>query len=771
MLKGIRVILAFVLLLSACVPLKSQIALGKWREHLSYSKLTHVEEAGDRIYGSSESALFYYDLDEQSTTSLSKTNLLSDVGISTFAFDPQTKSVVVAYTNSNIDIISDDRTFNINDIKRSNIGGDKRINNISFNDRKVYLSCGFGIVVLDTRRVEISETFYLGSEGGMMNVNDVAFNDSLIVAATDNGLYMAPKNSQMLSIVTTWHIDNSSLIAGQRVTQLAVDGNGKVLALVQNGDDTTLYREVSQMTFAPMTTGRITGFRVCNDRVVVCKDNSVELYGSDGVFQKSFSTVEDIDITPHDAILGKDGRLWVAHDWASLISFNLDGTSLKYVNPGGPWTSNAYTVDAYDSVVYLSPGGHRTTYEGTYKPAEVYIFKNDEWRLLKDPNNYLRGKNDILQTAVNPTDRNQVLASTWGSGILEITGDEATNFYDDSNSDGAIVRFSQGDYNTVLTGGIAFDRKGNAWITNSLVDAALVVRYKDGSWKNYNTMGVVSSDIDKIIWDSISDMKLFWGRQNKVFVHDGESRLAYIDPNNGAKLQTATVNCLVQDHNGQLWMGTNKGIKVIYSLAKVFDGGGNGEASPVACNNILFNENGITEYLMAYESVTCIAVDGANRKWVGTSTGGLYLLSANGLQQLEHFTSADSPLFSDKILSLAIMPWSGELFVVTDKGVQSYRASATYAFGSPLEDIHAFPNPVRPDYDGLIAIKGFSRNAIVHITDAAGNTVYSTKSDGGQAVWDGRNHEGKKVASGVYYVFASSEDGSVRSATKILVVR
>ena len=117
------------------------------------------------------------------------------------------------------------------------------------------------------------------------------------------------------------------------------------------------------------------------------------------------------------------------------------------------------------------------------------------------------------------------------------------------------------------------------------------------------------------------------------------------------------------------------------------------------------------------------------------------------------------------------MPWSGELFVVTDKGVQSYRASATYAFDSPLEDIHAFPNPVRPDYDGLIAIKGFSRNAIVHITDAAGNTVYSTKSDGGQAVWDGRNHEGKKVASGVYYVFASSEDGSVRSATKILVVR
>lgn len=771
MLTGIREIVAFVLLLAACVPLKSQIALGKWRDHLSYSRLFHVEEAGDRIYASSESALFYYDLDEQSTTRLNKTNLLSDVGISTFAFDPLSKCVVVAYKNSNIDIISDDRTFNVNDIKRSSIGGDKRINNISFNDRKVYLSCGFGIVVLDTRRIEISETFYLGSDGGMVNVNDVAFNDSLVIAATDNGLCLAPKDSRMLGIVTTWQRDNGSLIAGQRVTRLAVDGNGRLLALVQNGDDTTLYREVSRMSFAPLSSGSIVGFRAAGDRVVVCKENGVELYGSDGTLLQRIASVDGIDIYPHDAILGKDGRLWVAHDWSSLLSFNPDGSSLRVISPGGPWSSNAYTVNAYDSVVYLSPGGHRSTYEGTYNPAEVYVFRRGEWQTLKDPGHYLQGKYDLLQTAVNPTDRSQMLASSWGSGILEFTGDEVSGFFNDTNSDGAIVRFRQGDYNVVLTGGIAFDKQGNAWITNSLVDAALVVRYKDGSWRNFNTMGVVNSDIDKIIWDSISGMKLFWGRQNRVFVHDGESRLAYIDPNNGAKLQTASVNCLVQDHGGQLWMGTNKGIKVIYSLAKVFDGGGNGEASPVSCNNILFNENGITEYLMAYENVSCIAVDGANRKWVGTSTGGLYLLSANGLQQLEHFTAANSPLFSDKILSLAIMPWSGELFVVTDKGVQSYRASATYAFGSPLEDIHAFPNPVRPDYDGLIAIKGFSRNAIVHITDAAGNTVYSTSSDGGQAVWDGRNHEGKKVASGVYYVFASSTDGSVRSATKILIVR
>ena len=174
---------------------------------------------------------------------------------------------------------------------------------------------------------------------------------------------------------------------------------------------------------------------------------------------------------------------------------------------------------------------------------------------------------------------------------------------------------------------------------------------------------------------------------------------------------------------------------------------------------------------MAYESITCIAVDGANRKWVGTSTGGLYLLSANGQQQLEHFTTANSPLFNDKILSIGIMPWSGEVLVATADGLQGYRSTATYADDEPQETLYVFPNPVRPDYDGLIAIKGFTRNALVHITDAAGHTVYSTRANGGEAIWDGRTLSGEPVASGVYYVFGSAADGNHRSATKILIIR
>ena len=228
---------------------------------------------------------------------------------------------------------------------------------------------------------------------------------------------------------------------------------------------------------------------------------------------------------------------------------------------------------------------------------------------------------------------------------------------------------------------------------------------------------------------------------------------------------------MVQDQNGHIWLATNKGIKVIYDAYKTFNNGGNGEQSPVTCSNILFTEGEQVEYLLAYENITSIAVDGANRKWVGTSAGGLYLLSANGLEQLENFTTANSPLYSNRIVSVALHPITGEVFVGTSMGVQSYRSTATFATAQPEKPIHVFPNPVRPEYDGPVAFRGFTRNAVVHVTDEAGHVVYSTTAQGGQAIWYIRNHDGNRVSSGVYFVFASNEEGKMKSVAKVLVIK
>ena len=767
-------IVTILLTLFCSLPMQAQLGVGKWRDCFSYYELHKVLQAGNRIYASAAGGLFYYDLDDLTVNRMNKTTILNDVGISTFAYDQQTKDLVIAYNNANIDIVRNDKVTNISDIKRNNIGGSKNINSIRFKDRCAYIACGFGIVVVDLTRNEIKETFYLGEDGTYLGINDIAFTDSLIVAATDNGILYADKDNPYLNINTNWTLDESSLLAGLKVKRLETGSNGQLVALAySDGSDTTVYRENGTMTFAPLASGNIRNIKVSQNKLLVCHQDRISIYDGQYTLLQEIGDIDWMKMEANDAELGSDGTLWIAHQWAALASIEMSNNMrLNTFYPQGPSSDNSYRLTAYDNELMVSPGGHTTTYSGVYLPANVFTFDGEEWKALEDPDHLLDGVTDIIEVAVNPRNQKVRLAAAWRSGIVEITDNKVTNLYNETNSDGALQPYVEGSYNALFTGAIAYDNKGNAWITNSLKQNGLAVLYSNGSWQSFNTHSMVNgSDLDHIIWDSIRGLKLFWGRANKIFVHDGESKMAYIDPNNGAKLETSIVNCVVQDHNGNIWIGTNKGIKVVYNLSSIFDNGGEGERSPVTCNNILYNENGISEYLMAYESVTSIVVDGANRKWVGTSTGGLYLLSANGLEQIEHFTAANSPLFSDKIVSLAIMPWSGQLFIITDKGLETYRSTATYAFSEPMDNIHAFPNPVRPDYDGPIAIKGFTRNGIVHITDAAGNTVFSTRANGGQAIWNGCTNSGERVASGIYYVFASAEDGSMRSATKIMVIR
>ena len=758
-----------------CVaPLRAQLAVGKWRDHFSYNELHQVAQGGDRIYCSAAGGMYYYDLGDLTVNRLNKTTLLNDVGISSFAYDSQTKCLVIAYNNANIDILKDDNVVNISDIKRSSIGGDKTVHSIRFANRCAYLACGFGIVVVDLVRHEIKETYYLGSDGTYLNINDIAFTDSLIVAATDNGIMTADRNNAFLNIVDNWHRDSVSLLSGQTVKRLAVDGSRHLVAMAfSTGSDTTVYRQTSGVAFAPLVSGNIRNIKFSQDRLLVCHRDRLDIYDAQYNLQQQIGAVDWMSMDVNDAEMGSDGRLWLAHLWAALASVDpANPTTVTTFRPDCPLNDNVFRLTAADHDLMVCPGGHASTYTAMYLPANVHTLSDNQWQRLEDPEGILAGISDIIDVAVNPKQKNVRLAASWRWGIVEITDGKVTALYNEINTGGALQPFVQGDYKSLFTGGIAFDKKGNAWITNSLCPKGLTVKYSDGTWESFNTLDMVGgSDIDHIICDSINDLKLFWGRANKVFAFGGNGQMAYIDPNNGAKLETSMVNCVVQDHNGNLWIGTNKGIKVVYDLSRIFQNGGEGERSPVTCSNILYNENGISEYLMAYESITSIVVDGANRKWVGTSTGGLYLLSANGLEQIEHFTAANSPLPSDKIVALAVMPWSGELFIGTNNGLVSYRATATYAYGVPMEEIYAFPNPVRPDYDGLIAIKGFTRNGLVHITDAAGNTVYSTRANGGQAIWNGCTNSGQKVASGVYYVFASAEDGTMRSATKILIIR
>jgi len=770
MKKVLSVSSFFILYFSFIIPLHAQTAVGHWRDCLDYSRVSHVAHAGDRIYAAARGGVFYYDFEDNTLTRLCKGKGLSDVGVATMDYDPVTKCLVVAYNNSNVDILIDDHTYNISDIKRSEISGDKNIYHVRFANRRAYLTTGFGVVVLNLDRQEIKETWYLGAGGTYTPVYDLAFLSDSLYAATGEGLKRLSRSELHPSVSDRWTIDHR--LDGVNIIELAAAGSHLLATATTYQPDSNVVYIKSDASFVATYSGEIRSIHVANDYLTICRnggvmtfDTALNYYGDQYVYH--WGALDALD-----AVYDHDHTLWVAHPWEGVVGLHTDGTE-EYYRPDGPFSAdNTYRLVPFNYRMMLCPGGHTSTYANAYLPTNLFTSVGRQWTTLDKSDGLLEGTFDLVDVAVNPRDTNELVAAVWGYGLASIRDNQVQTFYNSSTTGGALVPYSSGSYSRLNTGAVAFDRKGDLWVLNSHSTHALAVRRANGTWEKFSTMSMVSTpEVDKLVCDSLTGFKWFCGRSNVIYVHDGDSRMAKVNPNNGSKLSTDAVTALVQDQNGNLWMGTNKGIKVIYDGYKAFQNGGNGETSPVTCSNITISNGEFAEYLMAYESITAIAVDGANRKWVGTANGGLYLISANGLEQLEHFTAANSPLFSDKIIALGINERTGEVYVGTDLGLQVYRGTATYAESIPLDQVYAFPNPVRPDYDGPIAIKGFTRNGIVHITDAAGHTVYSTTANGGQAIWNGRNLSGERVASGVYYVFASDAQGSNRSVAKILIIR
>lgn len=774
-----------------------------WRDHLSYNQAFSVTSQGNKIYAVTSECLFAFNKDDNSYQRFNKVTGLSDIEPTVVKNNPYNNAVMVVYKNSNLDIIKNGSITNEPSLLHKQNTGNKTISNVTFKDNLCYLACGFGIAVFDTDALEFKETYIIGPGGTNVFVYQVALTSTTIYAATAKGIYYAPLSASNLESYTYWH-QITNLPVPNGVYNGIVNFNGTIIASYSgnlspnppSGTDVidTLYKcnIDSSWSVYPVSgaANHINKISVSNDnKQLVVMDNigfiAYDASANQTVMHWGFPGLTNAAYYATDAIPDptEPGWYWETNSVFGLLKCKNTSSTPQVFSINGPGTSFCNQVQIKDDKVIVAPYFLGFQKAPVYNFLGVYSYQNDTW--ITDIHSPPYSGAGINCVAFDYNDKTHFYAGSFGNGMIEVKNDSVAAKYTCNNSPIAhrnfIVTYPsniQGpDTGETQVTSLYSDINNNLWITTNDNPTFVTVKKNDNTWASLDFTNLVGNiqylntnqiivDSSNLVWVPAYGTGLFLYKNDGNFSapNASNSKLLINQPGKGG-LPSNNVTCVASDKSNDIWVGTDQGIYVFYSPESILTAGSSGwDAQP-----IYVQQDGQTQLLLQTNIVTCIFVDGANNKWVGTATSGLFCFSSDGQTELYHFTIDNSPLFSNTINSVNVSGKTGEVFISTAKGLQSFQGITTEGLTN-FEDVYAYPNPVKPNYTGPILIHGMVSGATVKIVDGGGNFVYETTSEGGQAIWNGENFKGKRVASGVYMVICAMPDGSQKKLTKILLL-
>lgn len=770
----------------------SQIQGANWTYHLSNIQTTAVVKGGNKIYFLSDGGIFYYNQDDNSLNPLNKIDGLSGSDFKGIEYSPETQSLIVYYTNSMIDIVQIDGAVKVSpilDIFQKNISGDKQIYNATCYQDLCYLACGFGIVVLDMVKMEIKDSFIIGDNGKSQLVYDVALDDNYIYAGTEFGIKYASLDAQNLLDYSNWNYVANPII-GATDYQILQNGAGSIWAVHQtddwHGERVMLKRNDYDWTSEFSELKEIYSMSILGDQLIFTGENDpmqkvIYLYIKDqGLIEtiKAYPFQNDsLQISPVSAIIDSDGVIWIADKNYGAIQYK--NGEFTRMTPSGPLDNGTFSMSYADNKLWMCSGGRAPGWSNLDNMAIFQSFTQSEnqWETFNKYNHFELSKiKDIIQVLPFPGVPNHVYVASWGNGILEYKDGNFVRIFNDLSTDAPLENISglpAGQY--VRIGGMDFDNNGNLWVTNSEVAHKLHVKKADG-WKSFTLDGLAEEqNVGKVIAASNDQVWVIIprGKTNGLYVMsaDGTKKkslnvTSYFS--NGTEELFVTMNDVLdiaEDKDGKIWVCTTEGVTVFSNTDEVFT------SNPYYASQPGLDKNdGIYHPLLQTETVTSMVVDGANEKWFGTLSSGLYRISADGTEEIAHYNTQNSYLVSDVIQSLAYNGDIGELYIGTDKGMVSIQTGSKNA-KDHFDNVYAYPNPVKETYTGDIYITGMMEDTNVKITTISGRLVYETTSLGGQAEWNGNDMAGNRVHTGIYLVFCASKDGLESVVTKIAFIR
>jgi len=742
-------------------------AVGQWRSFLPYSQVNGIATDGTTFFCATTSGFFTYNRTDGSLTGYSKETGMHDIGLNTIAYDPLTAMAVLGYSTSNIDLFKDGSFSNIPSIKLSQSTGDKTIHNIIAADGEAYLSTGVGLVVLNLTKEEIKETVVFYDSTLSAAVYAATLDDSFLYASTSVGLFRINKDNAFIENYLIWEK------LSDKVFQYLTTSNNKVYAAV--ADSLFELSTTGNPDFKAKMADSITSINPENNGtgVWVSAADQVNAQGF-GVLKKEDGTTADTIATifPSQIIQLANGEVWFGDqsDYRFVNNHGLRkrtavGQSVGYF-PSGPITDGCFDVSAYNGDFWVAHGGKNDSWAPLRSRAMFSHFSNGNWENFPwiSPNANFQ---DFVRILKDQNTGNLYAASYYG-GLYEQDPGAAPQTFSGSSYFPPFANTTD----VFLVSGLALDGQGNLWMSNYGGSNELVVKTYDGKWYKMLTVdGNAGHTAADVIVDDYGQKWFIAVENGGAVVYndngtidnttDDQYRIYKTGATSGNLPDNNTLS-IVKDKEGSIWIGTSNGIAIVTC----------GDQALTDCQAYLkpYQDDQFAGYLFQGQSIYAMAVDGANRKWIGTSNG-VWLLSSEGDTIITKFTEDNSPLLSNSIEHINIDPVTGDVYFSTNKGLISYRGTATEGNTTDDKSLYIYPDPVPSNYDGMIAIRGVAANSDVRITDITGQLVYRTIANGGQAVWNGMDYTGHKAQSGVYLVFAVSKDGTQKTTGKFILHR
>jgi len=652
-----------------------------------------------------------------------------------------------------IDIISKQLPSNI-----------KKINHFMEYEDIVYVSCDFGIVQFNLETMLFGDTYFIGDNGAEISIAQTTIYNGFIYAAATTGIRRAAISNKNLVDYKQWELIATDIWSGITTFGLdlfAVNAEGYIHKYDSNSNTFGGYKDLAEPS---------KDIRATASYLIVSALNNVYVYNAamEPIRQIKSSEIDSNPSFTCTTIIGETIFIGTKEDGMITTSL-LPGSIFNNVTPSGPARNNIFALQAFSTAVWAVYGDYTADYNPY--PLDSYgisRFSIEGW--LNIPYAEVLEAKSLSRITVNPNNEKEVYISSFYSGLLKLEADIPIKLYNAQNTGASGLSKVEGQVpDDVRINGAAFDKSGNLWVTNSRVKNGLKVLGTDEQWKSFSTDNIIESSQDNSFGRMVVDKngtKWMATNQNGVVGFDERNntfKKITIGPDAG-NLPNSDVRTIAIDNRNQLWIGTTKGLRILSNVSNFQT------ENQLTTNSIIIIEDNLPQELLYEQFITDIVVDGANNKWIGTADSGLFLVSPNGQETMYHFTINNSPLPSNAINDIDIDSSTGEVFIATDKGLISFRGIATEA-SEDLSKAFVYPNPVRPEYEGTVKISGLINKANVKITDIEGNLVYEATSEGGTLEWDTYAFGKYKVASGVYMIFISAQDGVETKVKKVMIIR